>query len=32
MNLAKNINIYKGFVIGKNNVSFPNFIWAGTIK
>jgi predicted AAA+ superfamily ATPase len=32
MNLAKNINIDKGFVIGKNNISFPNFIWAGMIK
>jgi predicted AAA+ superfamily ATPase len=32
MNLAKNINIDKGFVIGKNKVSFPNFIWAGMIK
>lgn len=32
MNLASNLNIEKGFVIGKNKVSFPNFIWAGMIK
>jgi hypothetical protein len=32
MNLAKNVNIKKGFVLGKNNVSFQNFIWGGMIK
>jgi len=32
MNLAKNINIEKGFVVGKNNLSFPNFVWGGMIK
>jgi len=32
MNLAKKIHIEKGFVIGKNNVTFDNFAWAGTIK
>ncbi len=32
MNLAKNIHIEKGFVVGKNTISFPNFIWGGMIK
>ena len=32
MNLAKKININKGFVIGKNNnAAFETFIWAGMI-
>lgn len=32
MNLAKKINIDKGFVLGKNNNTFQNFIWGGMIK
>ncbi len=33
MNLAKKINIEKGFVLGKNNnPSFEKFLWAGTIR
>ncbi len=33
MNLAKNINIEKGFVIGKNiGKEFDNFIWGGMIR
>jgi predicted AAA+ superfamily ATPase len=33
MNLAKNINIEKGFVIGKNiSKQFDNFIWGGMIR
>ena len=33
MNLAKKINIDKGFVIGKNNKpSFEAFVWAGMIR
>ena len=33
MNLAKNINIEKGFVIGKNNnPAFDAFIYAGLIR
>lgn len=33
MNLAKNINIEKGFVIGKNTgKEFENFVWGGMIR
>ncbi len=33
LNLAKKINIDKGFVIGKNNIStFATFVWAGMIR
>ncbi len=32
MNLAKNVNIEKGFVLGKNNTSFDSFVWGGMIR
>ncbi len=32
MNLAKKINIEKGFVLGKNNANFESFVWAGMIR
>lgn len=32
MNLAKNVNIEKGFVLGKNNISFESFVWGGMIR
>lgn len=32
MNLAKKINIKKGFVLGKNNANFESFVWAGMIR
>lgn len=32
MNLAKKINIEKGFVLGKNNVNFESFVWGGMIR
>ena len=32
MNLAKNVNIEKGFVLGKNNTTFDSFVWGGMIR
>lgn len=32
MNLAKKVNIEKGFVLGKNNTNFESFIWGGMIR
>ncbi len=32
MNLAKKINIEKGFVLGKNNANFELFVWGGMIR
>ncbi len=32
MNLAKNVNIEKGFVLGKNTTNFESFVWAGMIR
>jgi hypothetical protein len=32
MNLAKKINIEKGFVLGKNNANFEPFVWGGMIR
>ena len=32
MNLAKNVNIKKGFVLGKNNSNFESFVWGGMIR
>ena len=32
MNLAKKINIEKGFVLGKNNANFESFVWGGMIR
>ncbi len=32
MNLAKNVNIEKGFVLGKNSTNFDNYIWGGMIR
>jgi len=32
MNLAKKINIEKGFVLGKNNINFESFVWGGMIR
>lgn len=32
MNLAKNVNIEKGFVLGKNNTNFESFVWGGMIR
>jgi len=32
MNLAKKINIEKGFVLGKNNTNFEWFVWGGMIR
>jgi predicted AAA+ superfamily ATPase len=32
MNLAKNVNIEKGFVLGKNNINFESFVWGGMIR
>jgi predicted AAA+ superfamily ATPase len=32
MNLAKNVNIQKGFVLGKNNTNFESFVWGGMIR
>jgi uncharacterized protein len=32
MNLAKNVHIEKGFVIGKNNTDFDSFVWGGMIR
>lgn len=32
MNLAKNVNIEKGFVLGKNNSNFESFVWGGMIR
>ena len=32
MNLAKNVNIEKGFVLSKNSTTFDNYVWGGMIK
>jgi uncharacterized protein len=32
MNLAKNVNIEKGFVLGKNSTNFDNYVWGGMIR
>ena len=32
MNLAKNVNIEKGFVLGKNSKTFDNYVWGGMIR
>jgi len=32
MNLAKNVNIEKGFVLCKNNINFELFVWGGMIR
>jgi len=32
MNLAKNVNITKGFVLGKNKTNFESFVWGGMIR
>lgn len=32
MNLAKKVNIEKGFVLGKNNTNFESFVWGGMIR
>lgn len=32
MNLAKNVNIDKGYVLGKNSTTFDNFVWGGLIR
>lgn len=32
MNLAKNVKIEKGFVLGKNNAQFESFVWGGMIR
>lgn len=32
MRLAKNVNIEKGFVLGKNSTNFDNYIWGGMIR
>ena len=32
MNLAKNVNITKGFVLGKNITNFESFVWGGMIR
>jgi predicted AAA+ superfamily ATPase len=32
MNLAKNVNIEKGFVLGKNSTDFDNYVWGGMIR
>lgn len=32
MRLAKNVNIEKGFVLGKNSTKFDNFVWGGMIQ
>ncbi len=32
MNLAKNVNIEKGFILGKNSTNFDNFVWGGMIR
>lgn len=32
MNLAKNVKIEKGFVLGKNNTQFESFVWGGMIR
>ena len=32
MRLAKNINIEKGFVLGKNSTTFDNYVWGGMIR
>lgn len=32
MNLAKNVNIQKGFVLGKNCTDFDNYVWGGMIR
>ena len=32
MNLAKNVNITKGFVLGKNIINFESFVWGEMIR
>jgi uncharacterized protein len=32
MRLAKNVNIEKGFVLGKNSTNFDNYVWGGMIR
>lgn len=32
MRLAKNVNIEKGFVLGKNSTTFDNYVWGGMIR
>lgn len=32
MNLAKNVHIEKGYVLGKNNTLFESFVWGGMIR
>lgn len=32
MRLAKNVNIEKGFILGKNSTNFDNYVWGGMIR
>lgn len=32
MRLAKNVNISKGFVLGKKSTTFDNYVWGGMIR